>query len=252
MDTIERVDILGSPVDVVTMPAAIKTVETMLAGRRTSVIVAMNPRKVMRVRTDPWMRNFLWQAALVLPDGIGVVKAARWFHGKRLERVTGIDMMLALCEYATRDHHPIFIFGAKEDVNADAVDVLRKKYPGIPIVGRHNGYVADSETAGLVAEINRSGAEILFVAQGSPRQEQFIAQYVNQLNVKICQGIGGSLDVISGRIHRAPACVQRAGLESLYRLSRDPRRYRNWKYTLSFLFLCLYKRWCRIPGRDSS
>jgi len=239
---VERVDILGLPVDVVTMQSAIEAVQQMLRGKEAHVIVAMNPRKVMSVRNDPWMREFLWRASLVIPDGIGVVKAARWFHGKRLQRVTGIDMMLAICEYASRDNHPIFVFGAAEDVNAAAVEVLQKRFPGIPIVGRRNGYLSDAETGDLVNQINESGAEILFIAQGSPRQEKFMAKYLGQLNVKICQGIGGSLDVISGRISRAPLLVQSVGLEAFYRLFRDIRRYPNLEYTLTFLFLCVRTR----------
>jgi N-acetylglucosaminyldiphosphoundecaprenol N-acetyl-beta-D-mannosaminyltransferase len=132
--------------------------------------------------------------------------------------------MQAICAIAPERGYRIFVYGASEEVSADAVQKLRVRYPGINIVGRANGYVKEVDMPALVQRINALRPDILFVALGSPRQEEWLHRWLPELKVKVCQGIGGTLDTIVGRVKRAPAAWQRLGLEWLYRLVRQPSR----------------------------
>lgn len=132
-----------------------------------------------------------------------------------------------ICREAAKKGYKIFLYGSKEDINKSAFEKLQNIYPGIQIVGRANGYLKDDEMPNLMKEINQSGADILFVALGSPKQEQWIEANLPKLNVKVCQGIGGTLDTIAGRVERAPVFFRKAGLEWLYRLIREPKRIRR-------------------------
>jgi N-acetylglucosaminyldiphosphoundecaprenol N-acetyl-beta-D-mannosaminyltransferase len=161
---------------------------------------------------------------LLLPDGIGVVTASRLLRLGRMERVPGCEFALALCERAARRGHGIFLFGGSPDVNVGAERALRRRYPGIRIVGRRHGYVSEAEMPGVIQQINASGAEILFVALGSPKQELWIDAHAPQLRVKICQGVGGTFDVMAGRVRRAPRMFRAANLEWFYRLMSQPTR----------------------------
>ena len=235
MKNVERLDVMGLPVDAVTMPQALEAVDRMLKGNKYgNAIIAMNPRKVMTIRNDEEMKTFVRKAALIIPDGVGMVKAVRLLYAKKIGRVPGVDLMQNICKLASKNGHSIFVFGATEDVNKLAVDNLRKNNPGIRIAGRQNGFVDHKEISKLVHKINKSGADILFVALGSPTQEQFIKENLSKLNVKICQGIGGTLDVLSGNIQRSSLFMQRIGLEWLARQYRNPSRYPNLIYLFRF------------------
>ena len=219
-----RVTIQGVPADCVTRASALETVEHMLRGTAAQSIFAVNPEKVMAARTDPRLGAILGRAGLLLPDGIGVVAAARLLGLGRMERVPGCEFMLALCELAARRDLGIFLFGGSPESNSQAEHVLLRRYPGLRVAGRQHGYLADTETPGLINRINRSGAELLFVALGSPKQELWIDAYHPQLRVKVCQGVGGTFDVISGRVRRAPRAFRTAHLEWFYRLATQPTR----------------------------
>jgi N-acetylglucosaminyldiphosphoundecaprenol N-acetyl-beta-D-mannosaminyltransferase len=148
----------------------------------------------------------------------------RWLHGLKAARVPGSELMPCLCELAARKGYGVFIYGSREEVSREAAKKLVQRYPGLRISGRADGYLKEEEMPALVQQINTSGAEILFVALGSPKQEQWINKWLPQLNVKICQGIGGTLDTIVGTVKRAPAVFCRFGLEWFYRLITDPKR----------------------------
>ena len=220
----ERIDILGVPVDCVNMEQAVAAVEAMIAGQSPQSIIAVNPEKVMKCRQDPDLLKQLRGAGLLVPDGIGVVIAARIFGLARMVRVPGSELMPAICELAANKGYRIFLFGADPEVNEKTRDVLLRGYPGIRIVGNRDGYLKDGDMASLVSEINASGADILFLALGSPRQELWMQKYLNATNVKVCQGVGGTFDVIAGKVRRAPAAFRSLHLEWFYRLMSNPRR----------------------------
>jgi len=220
----ERIDILGVPVDCVNMQDALYVIEAMIAGDKPSSVIAVNPEKVIKAQQDPELLAQLHAAGLLIPDGIGVVIAARLLHSARLERVPGSELMPAICAKAAEKGYRIFLFGADPEVNRKTRDIIAQRYPGILIVGNRDGYATEDGMQALIDEINASDAEILFIALGSPKQEIWMERYLNRTNVKVCQGVGGTFDVIAGKVRRAPLAFRRLHLEWLYRLLSNPRR----------------------------
>lgn len=220
-----RVDILGTPVDCVDMAGALDAVDAMVRGDRARTVLAVNPEKVIKAQDDPVLRRALGEAGLLVPDGIGVVMAVRLLRKQPIARVPGAELMPAICARAVERGYRVFLFGASEEVNAAAAAELRRRYPGIDVAGRHHGYVAEAGMPGLLAAIDASGANVVFVALGSPRQELWMEQYLPRLrHVRVCQGVGGTFDVLAGRVRRAPALFRRLHLEWFYRLASQPQR----------------------------
>jgi N-acetylglucosaminyldiphosphoundecaprenol N-acetyl-beta-D-mannosaminyltransferase len=237
MMEIERIRILGVPVDNIDMNASLDFIHQRIMNRKSpGYIVAINPEKVMVIRKDPFLQSFVEGAALLIADGVGVVLAGRFLFRKKLSRVTGVDLMDKLCDLAARNQYSIFLYGAKEDVNRQASEVLMAKYPKLRIAGRCHGYIKDADMPDLIERIKADDPDILFVALGSPKQEKWIQQYLSGLSVGICQGIGGTLDAVTGHVKRAPTYMQYCGLEWLYRLVKQPTRIRRQLNLLIFLW----------------
>lgn len=223
--TPRRIQILGVPVDCVTMATTLEYVDQLVASAtQACTVIAVNPEKVMKARQDPELLRFLNGTTLLIPDGIGVVSAARILGLGQMERVPGVDLMTALCQRSAERGYRVFLYGAAPEVNAAARLALELRYPGIRVAGNRHGYLAEADMPGLVQEINDSGAQLLFIALGSPRQELWISRYLPQLKVKVCQGVGGSFDVLAGAVRRAPALWRSVHLEWAYRLLAQPRR----------------------------
>lgn len=212
-------------------------------GSGLHTIFASNPEKNFSVPKDDVLYERFKEADLLLPDGIGMVLAARVLHGVRLSRVTGIWVMQDICKTAVEKGYGIFIYGAKEEVSQAAVKNLKNMFPGLQIAGRAHGYQPEADMESLVESINESGANILFLALGSPKQEQWISRYEGRLlNVRVCQGIGGTLDVLAGKTKRAPFAFRRLGLEWLYRLITEPKRWKRQKVYPVFAFLVFVEK----------
>jgi N-acetylglucosaminyldiphosphoundecaprenol N-acetyl-beta-D-mannosaminyltransferase len=225
MSTPKRVSVLGVPVDCVDMVRTLAAVDEMVAGGLPRTILAVNPEKVMKAQTDPVLRRALDDAGLLIPDGIGVVFAVRMLWGEHIRRVPGAELMPEICALAAKRGYKVFLFGASREVNEQAVALLQHMYPSIPIVGHHDGYVDSAGMPRIIDEINVSGAQILFVALGSPRQELWMEQWLPRLqHIRVCQGVGGTFDVIAGRVRRAPAVFRHMHLEWFYRLVSEPKR----------------------------
>lgn len=240
--SVSRVSVLGVPVDCVDMQRAVAVVDQMVRGNRCELVLAVNPEKVMAARQDPLLLATLQQAGLLIPDGIGVVLAARLLGGGRITRVPGADLMPALCNLAADRGHAVYLYGAAPQTNSAAVDVLRSRFPSLKIAGHTHGFHADDDVAGTVEDINRSGADILFVALGSPKQERWMSQHRDDLRVKVCQGVGGSFDVLAGIVKRAPPGFRHANLEWLYRLISQPRRAARQRVLPQFAFQVMKSR----------
>jgi N-acetylglucosaminyldiphosphoundecaprenol N-acetyl-beta-D-mannosaminyltransferase len=223
----KRVQILGVPVDCVTVEQALLVVEEMMRGDRADTVVAVNPEKVMKARRDPVLLSHLMRAGLLIPDGIGVVVAARGQQTRPVERVAGSDLMPLLCGLAAHKGHKVFLFGASAEANEAAIRALRERFPGLTIAGAQHGFVPDEDMPAVIRRINDSGAEILFVALGTPKQELWMDRWQPELRVKVVQGVGGTFDVLAGRVRRAPAAWRKVHLEWLYRLMCEPRRIRR-------------------------
>ena len=169
-------------------------------------------------------------------------RARRGFlHGVRLSRVPGVEVMHAISRLSARKGYRIFIYGAKEEVSRIACERLQILYPGIHIVGRENGYLPAEKMPGLIDRINASGAEVLFLALGSPKQERWLSEHRDNLKtVRVCQGIGGTLDTIAGTVKRAPDVWCRLNGEWLYRLICEPQRVRRQMVLPVFAFLVFW------------
>ena len=239
-----RLKILNVWVDPVDMNGAVERVERFVEeGDRPHSVFAVNPEKNFTVPRDPQLHKVFSEADLLIPDGIGVVMAARILYRVRLARVPGVEMMEEICRLSARKKYKVFMYGAKEEVSAKAAAELQKRYPDLEIVGRANGYVSPEEMPTLIEQINASGAQVLFLALGSPRQENWFAQHAGQLHtVRVCQGIGGTLDTIAGTVKRAPQFWCRLNLEWLYRLLAEPKRIARQRVLPIFAYLVLRKK----------
>lgn len=230
----------GVDVNTESSRATIGRIFSRLETSEKSFIVAINPEKLMKSRRDPELRAILNEATVGIPDGVGVVIASRLRGGNIKERITGIDMMEHLCKEAAMRNVSVFLYGAKPGVAKQAATKLQEQYPKLKVAGTLDGYVKDEEE--IIQTINDSGAKVLFVALGSPTQEQFIIRNKDKLNVSVFQGVGGSFDVFSGNIERAPATFRKLGLEWLYRLLKEPSRWKRQMELPKFLIAVLTER----------
>ena len=243
----QRYPILNLWVDSCNMETALQQVADFIDyGDRVYTIFASNPEKNYSVPKDESLYRMFKEADMLIPDGIGMVLAANLIYGIKLQRVPGCELMQNICGLAETNGYRVFIYGAKEEVNLAALNKLEKKHPGLNIVGRQNGYLPSQKTKELVKRINASRAQILFLALGSPRQESWIAENRDSLNhVRVCQGIGGTLDVIAGRVKRAPGIYCKTGLEWFYRLVSEPFRLKRQAMLPVFASQVLINKFCQ-------
>ncbi|MDQ0215922.1 N-acetylglucosaminyldiphosphoundecaprenol N-acetyl-beta-D-mannosaminyltransferase [Oikeobacillus pervagus] len=211
-----------------------------IENSQKSFIVAINPEKIMKAQTDENLRGLLNKADYQIPDGIGVILASKIRGGNIRERVTGIDMMITLCREAEKRGKSIFLYGAKPGIADQAKIQLEKQFPKLHIAGTMHGYEKDEEV--VKKTINEANPDIIFVALGSPTQEYWIIRHMDKLAPKVYQGVGGSFDVISGNLKRAPLFFQRLGLEWFYRLIKEPSRWRRQLILPKFLIKALKEK----------
>jgi N-acetylglucosaminyldiphosphoundecaprenol N-acetyl-beta-D-mannosaminyltransferase len=244
-----RLNILNVWVDSVNMEQAVARVEEFVEkGNRPHAIFAVNPEKNFSVPKNPALHETFKQADLLIPDGIGVVLAARLLYRAKMKRVPGVELMAAICALSAKKGYRVFIYGAREEVNKGAAEEMMRRHPGLKIVGRSNGYVKEEDMPALVERINASKADILFIALGSPRQENWYSRHRDALRtVKVVQGIGGTLDTIVGTVKRAPAIWYRLNGEWLYRLLSEPSRIHRQKVLPVFALNVLSQKLKQFP-----
>jgi N-acetylglucosaminyldiphosphoundecaprenol N-acetyl-beta-D-mannosaminyltransferase len=249
-----RKRVLDIPVDDVGMVEALAWVERAIAaarsaGRRTAArqIVTLNPEIVMMARTNAALRSVIAEAGLVVPDGIGVV----WAAGLR-SRVAGVDLLLALAEIAATRGYRLFLLGAAPGVAVAAAEALRKRFPSLAIAGIYPGAPNPAEREAITARIRAARADVVFVAFGAPAQELWIADARGALGAAVAIGIGGALDFVAGRQPRAPEWMRQRGLEWLFRLLRQPWRWRRMLALPRFAAAVLWRRLMVALGRHVS
>lgn len=237
----EKERYLGVSVSPYTYEEIIADLKTRIANGEQSTVIAVNPEKVMTAGRDPLVKELINNSTYQIADGIGMIIASKLKKGRLQERVTGVDMMGRLLQFAADEGHSVFFYGAKEDVVRTAKEKLEASIPNLRVAGYANGYVQDQEA--LVEQIRASGAALLFVALGSPRQELWIKDNMSKLpNVKVFQGVGGSFDVYSGKVKRAPAFYRKFGIEWLYRLMKEPKRLKRQTALPKFLLKILFQK----------
>lgn len=226
--------ILGVDVNTENYDELIPKLFQNIDAKKKSLIVAINPEKLMKAKDDPALKALLNRAEFQIPDGIGVIIASKIQKGNITSRVTGVDMMDRIVREAVRRSKSIFLYGAKPGVAEAAAAKLIETYPDLKVVGTQDGY--EKDTSKVINKINEAKPDILFVAMGSPKQELWIEEHRENLHPILYQGVGGSFDVLAGNIKRAPAAFQKAGAEWLYRLLLEPSRIKRQMNLPKFLF----------------
>lgn len=213
-----------------------QTDAALAAGEKRFIITA-NPEIIMMGRDSGEMYALLTEKAAVIPDGIGVVKAIGILGGSAV-RNAGIDLVTHLLETADSRGLRLFVYGTRQSVLDSFAAICAEKYPGIGIAGLYNGY--DSEADEVRSAVLSSGADIILTALGTPKQEIFINSFFDALPKGVCVGIGGSIDVLSGNVRRAPEFFIRHNLEWLYRITTQPKRLgRFFRSNVKFVFILL-------------
>lgn len=232
--------VLGCRLDDIDADEAATRILDLAERSSGAQVVTLGTEMVVHAQRDRRFREIVNASALSLCDTAGVLWAARRRGARLRARVAGVDLVERLCAYAAQRHVPIYLLGGVEGVAAGAADRLRARCDGLIVSGTRNGYFDESESAGIAERIRASGARLLLCGLGSPRQEYWLASHLRETACGVGIGAGGSLDVISGRVRRAPASWRRLHLEWLYRLVREPRRWRRQLALPAFVALVLW------------
>lgn len=227
------------------MEETLRIIDNTISSKGTIHHVVVNAGKIVAMQDDLQLRESVNNADLINADGQAVVWASKVLNKPLKERVAGIDLMINLVALASEKKHKIFFLGAKEEVVSKVVETYTQQYSSDIIAGYRNGYFSREEEAEIAQQIVNSGANILFVAISSPTKENFLYKYRDILSkVNFVMGVGGSFDVVAGKVNRAPSWMQKSGLEWLYRLLQEPQRM--WKRYLvgnSKFILLVIKEW---------
>jgi N-acetylglucosaminyldiphosphoundecaprenol N-acetyl-beta-D-mannosaminyltransferase len=243
-------NLFGIPVARVDMEQALDLVSAAISCGQRLDIGVVNAAKVVNMQSDDDLRASVLSSDVIFADGMSVVSASRLLGQPLPERVTGIDLMHGIlrrgCETGTR----VFCLGAEESVSVKVAEEIARLYPGVNLVGRRNGYYSDEEEASVADMVRDARAEVLFVAMTSPKKENFMARWGEHMGVTVCHGVGGSFDVVAGKVERAPGTWQALGMEWLYRLLQEPRRL-GWRYLkTNVTFVMILCRELLRPRRD--
>lgn len=235
------INILGVPVHTLTMDDSVALLDENIQQNRQTFIVTANAEIIMMCQKDKIYNQIVSEKAdLVLPDGAGAVWAGRYLGYNVPERVAGFDLYNRLLALASKKGYKAYFFGGAPGVAEAARSKAEELYPGVKITGTHNGFFKEADEQEIVDAINSSGADMLFVALGAPKQEKWLIKYRAQLKPKILMGIGGSFDVLAGKMERAPKWMQEASLEWAFRLYKQPSRFMRMmalpKFVLKVIF----------------
>jgi len=222
----KRIEFLKSPMDIATMGETVSFVEGKLDEGKFLQHVVVNVAKIVNMQKDPVLADSVKACDVINIDGMGVVLGARFLGFDVPERVAGVDLFHELLEMSAKRDFPVFLLGATDDVVSKTAEKVKMQNPNLTIAGFNDGYFWEDEQA-VVDKIKASGAKLLFVAITSPKKENFINKWQDQLGVDFVMGVGGTFDVVAGKVNRAPKWMQEYGLEWFYRIIQEPRRM--WK-----------------------
>lgn len=222
----KRIEFLKAPMDIASMPETVSFIEDKIAKGEFLQHVVVNVAKIVNMQKDLVLAESVKACDVINIDGMGVVLGARFLGFDVPERVAGVDLFHELLKMSSRADFPVFLLGATEDVVSKTAAKVQDQNPNLTIAGYNDGYFWDDEQA-VVDKIKASGAKLLFVAITSPKKENFINKWQDQLGVDFVMGVGGTFDVVAGKVNRAPKWMQEYGLEWFYRIIQEPRRM--WK-----------------------
>lgn len=223
----KQTHVLGVPFDVVTMEEAVAKAKKLLKEDGQHIICTPNPEIVMEAQKDKELMDILHEADMVVPDGIGVVWASKYSETRLTERVAGYDLTQNLMAELAATGETFYFFGGAPGVASTAARKMMKKYPGLKVVGVHNGYFDEKEEKKIIQDIKTKSPSILLVGLGAPKQEKWIYDNIRLTGAKVAIGVGGSFDVMAGNVKRAPKIFQKLGLEWFHRLITQPTRWKR-------------------------
>ncbi|MDI6771211.1 MAG: WecB/TagA/CpsF family glycosyltransferase [bacterium] len=247
-----RRELFGTQAHDVGLEAALRWARDRIAARLPGYVVTLNGSLLVQAARDPDLRALVNGAALVTADGIGVLLAARITGVPMSGRLAGIDLATALCAGAAAAGHRVFLLGGAPGVAEAAAAALRRQHPTLQIVGTHHGFFGPPEEEEVRSQIRQARPDLLLVALGAPRQERWMQLNSADLGVPVSIGVGGSFDVLAGRVPRAPRWMQRVGLEWLYRTLREPRRWSVVRTIPPLFWMAIRERWRRRAGDPHS
>lgn len=241
----QKLELFGVPIDRIDSSQALEKIENFVKKGGVHFVITPDTLAILRARKDKEYLSITHKADLVTPDGAGILWATSFLFQPLPERITGIDMINHICQLAIMKNYKLYLLGAKAEVIKKAVENLEKKYPGIQIVGYHHGYLDSSSSERknkenediVINDITAKKPDFLLVGMGVPKQEIWISKHKDKLKVPVCIGIGGSFDVLSGKVPRAPLWMQRHGMEWIFRLIKEPKRIKRAIFLPIFILL---------------
>jgi N-acetylglucosaminyldiphosphoundecaprenol N-acetyl-beta-D-mannosaminyltransferase len=251
--TARTVPLFGLDVRAETLPEAVAAVDAVVQARRPTLHVVLNALKASEISDDPAMRDLLRSFDMIHADGTSIVWASRILGRPLPERVAGIDLFVALLELAAKRGYRPYLLGARREVVEEVARRVEEQYAGLRLAGWRDGYWDANDPAAeaaVVAAIRDARPDLLFVAMPTPRKELFLARYKDAMGVPFSMGVGGSFDVLAGKVTRAPRWMQRAGLEWFHRFLQEPRKmWKRYLVTNSHFAWLLVKERCRRLSR---
>jgi N-acetylglucosaminyldiphosphoundecaprenol N-acetyl-beta-D-mannosaminyltransferase len=238
----DRVNIHGVNISNITIREAVEKIQEWISGNSIHSVYTPNAEIIMQAQRDPELKNILNNAGLLTPDGAGVVLASRILKTPLKSKVSGIDLVKNLFETFSGKNVGFYILGGRPGVAEIAAVNIMEKYGKVKIKGYHNGYFSPEEEDHVIDLINQSGTDILIVGLGAPKQEFWIHRNMYRLSCKVCIGVGGSIDIFAGKATLAPEIIRKLGFEWLFRLIREPRRYKRMMDLPRFIILTYKKR----------
>ncbi len=225
----EQLRILRGRVDKLTLANALQEIKQRVASDTFHHIVTANTLMLLEAERDPELLNILEKASLVVPESWGIAWASRQKNEPLSEYIPGIDLMMEMCKMAGQGNYSVYLLGGKPGVAQQTGEILKLVFPGLRIAGAHHGYFQSSEEPDLIAEIRSLRPDFLFVGMSVPRQEKWISKHLSYLESRCAMGVGGSFDVISGQLKRAPNWMRQMGVEWVYRTIQEPWRLKRIK-----------------------
>lgn len=235
-----RVNVLGVGIDNLTLSEAVDKALSLISEHRCAYMVTPNPEIVMAAWDDPKVSKAIENADLVIPDGVGVMQAARILGTPLREHMPGIDAATEIIKRLASRGGSVFLYGARPGVAEEAAERMKQRFPGLVICGTNDGYGNDD--GAVVSKINAAKPDFVMVCLGVPKQELWMAKHAAKLDAGLMAGLGGTIDVFSGQVKRAPLIWQKLKLEWLYRCFEEPKRFRKIKRIPQFIIKAWRKR----------
>ncbi len=232
----DKIYILDIPVSVVNRQQAKENIINWLENEKPKVVYTPNPEMIMMAIKDEKLKKAMYKADMIVPDGIGVVWASKYASQRITERVAGCDLIQEVMKEIANTEKTVYFLGGAPGIAEKAAENMKNKYKGLKISGVHDGYFNEEQEKVIIEEIAALKPDLLLVGLGVPKQEKWIYANKDKLNFKVAIGVGGSFDVLSGNVKRAPLIFQKLNLEWFYRLITQPTRFKRMLELPKFAF----------------